>query len=48
MTKTEQEFEQEIKVCREIFEKKTRDYGTSWRILHQISLKNESDTRKKH
>lgn len=38
MTKTEQEFEQEIKVCREIFEKKTRDYGTSWRILRLPSL----------
>lgn len=38
MTKTEKEFEQEIKVCRDIFEKKTRDYGTSWRILRLPSL----------
>lgn len=38
MTKTEKEFEQEIKICRDIFEKKTRDYGTSWRILRLPSL----------
>lgn len=38
MTKTEQEFGQEIKICRDIFEKKTRDYGTSWRILRLPSL----------
>ena len=38
MTRTEQEFEQEIKICRDIFEKKTRDYGTSWRILRLPSL----------
>lgn len=38
MTKTEKEFEQEIKICRDIFEKKTRDYGTSWRILRLRSL----------
>lgn len=38
MTKTEQEFEQEIKICRDIFEKKTRDYGTSWRIMRLPSL----------
>ncbi|MBQ6955230.1 MAG: DUF1599 domain-containing protein [Bacteroidales bacterium] len=38
MTKTEEEFEQEIKVCRDIYEKKTRDYGTSWRILRLPSL----------
>lgn len=38
MTKTEEQFEKEIKTCREIFEKKTRDYGTSWRILRLPSL----------
>jgi len=38
VTKTEKEFEQEIKICRDIFEKKTRDYGTSWRILRLPSL----------
>ena len=38
MTRTEQEFEKEIKCCRDIYEKKTRDYGTSWRILRLPSL----------
>lgn len=38
MTKTEKEFEIETKRCRDIFEKKTRDYGTSWRILRLPSL----------
>ena len=38
MNRTEEEFEVEIKQCREIFEKKTRDYGTSWRILRLPSL----------
>ena len=35
---TKQEFAQQIALCREIFEKKTRDYGTSWRILRLPSL----------
>ena len=38
MTKTEKEFENVTKLCRTIFEKKTRDYGTSWRILRLPSL----------
>ncbi len=38
MTKTEKEFAIETKCCRDIFEKKTRDYGTSWRILRLPSL----------
>lgn len=38
MTRTEEEFEIETKHCRDIFEKKTRDYGTSWRILRLPSL----------
>lgn len=38
MHDTEKEFEAEIARCREIFEKKTRDYGTSWRILRLPSL----------
>ena len=35
---TRQEMEREIAVCRTLFEKKTRDYGTSWRILRLPSL----------
>ena len=35
---TRQEIEHEAAKCRELFEKKTRDYGTSWRILRLPSL----------
>lgn len=35
---TRQEMEREIALCRTLFEKKTRDYGTSWRILRLPSL----------
>ena len=38
MAKTEEEFRREIGRCREGFEKKTRDYGTSWRVLRLPSL----------
>ncbi len=38
MAKTEEEFRREIGRCREVFEKKTRDYGTSWRVLRLPSL----------
>lgn len=38
MPSTETEFRQEIAACRTIFEKKTRDYGTSWRILRLPSI----------
>lgn len=32
------EVEREVAACRELFERKTRDYGTSWRILRLPSL----------
>ena len=35
---TRQEIEREAALCRSLFEKKTRDYGTSWRILRLPSL----------
>lgn len=35
---TKEEIEQEAHVCRTLFEKKTRDYGTSWRIMRLASL----------
>ena len=35
---TRREVEQEAAVCRQLFEKKTRDYGTSWRVLRLPSL----------
>lgn len=35
---TEKEFETEMARCRDLYEKKTRDYGTSWRVLRLPSL----------
>ncbi|MBP3762704.1 MAG: DUF1599 domain-containing protein [Bacteroidales bacterium] len=35
---TRSEMEREVAACRSLFEKKTRDYGTSWRILRLPSL----------
>ena len=35
---TRKEMEREVSLCRALFEKKTRDYGTSWRILRLPSL----------
>ena len=32
------EYREVIKACKELFEKKTRDYGTSWRILRLPSI----------
>lgn len=38
MTDTKKDFETEIALCRDVYEKKARDYGTSWRILRLPSL----------
>lgn len=38
MTQTSQEYSGIIAFCRQIFEKKTKDYGTAWRILRPSSL----------
>lgn len=35
---TSAQFDEQIKHCRDIFQKKTRDYGTSWRVLRPQSL----------
>ena len=35
---TEHEYNQVVRVCKEVFEKKTQDYGTAWRILRLSSL----------
>jgi hypothetical protein len=32
------QFDEQIKKCRDIFQKKTHDYGTSWRVLRPQSL----------
>lgn len=38
MKQTEAEYQQVIKKCRDIFEKKNQDYGSSWRILRLPSI----------
>ena len=38
MKKTLAQYDQEVDKCRNIFQKKTRDYGTAWRILRPSSL----------
>ena len=35
---TEQEYNRIISECKELFEKKTKDYGTAWRILRLPSI----------
>src|SRR5450432_3014876 len=35
---TDQQYDSVIKSCREIFLKKTKDYGTSWRVYRTISI----------
>lgn len=38
MSETTSEYANVITICREIFSKKTKDYGTAWRILRTSSL----------
>ena len=38
MADTNSQYDQVIKECENIFLKKTRDYGTSWRVLREISI----------
>ncbi len=35
---TDSQYDLAIKACKDIFLKKTRDYGTSWRVLRLISV----------
>lgn len=35
---TDQQFDSAVESCRQIFLKKTRDYGTSWRVYRTISI----------
>ena len=37
-SKTISEYKEVIRACKEVFEKKTRDYGTAWRILRLPSI----------
>src|SRR5579875_1161992 len=36
--KTSLQYDAAIAICKEIFDKKTLDYGTSWRVLRTISV----------
>ncbi|RYZ22050.1 MAG: DUF1599 domain-containing protein [Chitinophagaceae bacterium] len=38
MQKTSAEYDAALARCRDIFSKKTRDYGTAWRVLRPISI----------
>lgn len=38
MIQTNQQYDQAVKTCKDIFLKKARDYGTSWRVLRIISI----------
>lgn len=38
MNKTDEQYTKVINLCRDIFKKKTKDYGTSWRIMRPSSL----------
>ena len=38
MSNTNQQYDQVINSCREIYLKKAKDYGTSWRVLRTISI----------
>jgi len=38
MEKTNQEFENVVKICKDIFVKKLNDYGSAWRVLRPSSL----------
>ena len=35
---TNQQYDEVINICRDIFIKKTKDYGTAWRVLRTISI----------
>lgn len=38
LNRTEAEYQAVIRVCKELFVKKTKDYGTAWRILRLASI----------
>jgi len=38
MSNTNQQYDRAFQLCKDIFIKKTRDYGTSWRVLRSISI----------
>ncbi|MBA2744735.1 MAG: DUF1599 domain-containing protein [Flavisolibacter sp.] len=38
MQHTNQQYEDVIRECEDVFSKKTKDYGTAWRVLRTISI----------
>lgn len=38
MSNTDRQYDEAIKACKDIFIRKTQDYGTSWRVLRNISI----------
>ena len=38
MSRTNEQYDGEVRLCRQIFVRKTLDYGTSWRVLRTISI----------
>jgi hypothetical protein len=38
MSNTNQQYDVVISECQDVFLKKTRDYGTAWRVLREISI----------
>ena len=38
MTATIQQYDTAVKICRDLFIKKTSDYGTSWSVLRPVSI----------
>ena len=38
MSKTDNQFDEIIRSCKDIFIKKAKDYGTAWRVLRPISI----------
>lgn len=38
MTTTNKQYDEVIDGCKQIFQKKNRDYGTAWRVLRTISI----------
>jgi len=38
MLQTEAQYQQVIRLCKEVFQKKNKDYGTAWRILRLPSI----------
>ena len=38
MSKTNNQYDEAVSSCNSIFIKKTKDYGTAWRVLRAISV----------